>query len=67
MVLYPEVQRKAQAEIDAVVGKERLPDFGDRPLLPYVSAILEETLRWHPAVPLGTLHFPIFVAAWCLR
>jgi hypothetical protein len=31
MVLYPEVQRKAQAEIDAVVGKDRLPDFGDRP------------------------------------
>jgi hypothetical protein len=35
--------------------------------LPYVSAILEETLRWHPAVPLGTLHFPIFVAAPRLR
>lgn len=54
MVLYPEVQRKAQAEIDAVVGKDRLPDFGDRPFLPYVSAILEEALRWHPVVPLGT-------------
>jgi hypothetical protein len=54
MVLYPEVQRKAQAEIDAVVGKDRLPDFGDQPLLPYVSAILEEALRWHPVVPLGT-------------
>ena len=56
MVLYPEVQRKAQAEIDAVVGKDRLPDFGDRPLLPYVTAVLEEALRWHPVVPLGTRH-----------
>jgi cytochrome P450 len=54
MVLYPEVQRKAQAEIDAVVGRDRLPDFRDRPLLPYVSAILEEALRWHPVLPLGT-------------
>jgi len=54
MVLYPEVQRKAQAEIDAVVGRDRLPDFGDRPLLPYVSAILQETFRWHPVLPLGT-------------
>jgi hypothetical protein len=56
MVLYPEVQRKAQAEIDALVGKDRLPDFSDRPLLPYVSAVLEEALRWHPVVPLGTRH-----------
>jgi len=58
MVLYPEVQRRAQAEIDAVVGKDRLPDFGDRPLLPYVSAILEEALRWHPVVPLGNAITP---------
>jgi Cytochrome P450 len=56
MVLYPEVQRKAQAEIDALVGNDRLPDFSDRPLLPYVSAVLEEALRWHPVVPLGTRH-----------
>ncbi|KAI0297570.1 cytochrome P450 [Multifurca ochricompacta] len=52
----PEVQRKGQAEIDAVVGKDRLPDFGDEPLLPYVSAILEEALRWHPVVPLAIPH-----------
>jgi cytochrome P450 len=60
MVLYPEVQRKAQAEIDSVVGKDRLPDFGDQPLLPYVNAILEEALRWHPVVPLGTPQFFVF-------
>jgi hypothetical protein len=57
MVLYPEVQRKAQEEIDSVVGKDRLPDFGDQPLLPYVNAILEEALCWHPVVPLGTPQF----------
>ena len=57
MVLFPEVQRKAQAEIDSVVGMDRLPDFKDQPLLPYVTALLEEALRWHPVVPLGTLQF----------
>jgi cytochrome P450 len=53
MVLHPEVQAKAQAEIDRVVGKDRLPDFDDRPALPYLEAIMRETLRWYPVVPLG--------------
>ncbi|KAI0299840.1 cytochrome P450 [Russula brevipes] len=56
MVLYPQVQRKAQAEIDAVVGTDRLPDFADVPQLPYVTALLEEALRWHPVVPLAIPH-----------
>ncbi|KAG0708665.1 cytochrome P450 [Suillus ampliporus] len=56
MVLNPEVQAKAQAEIDRVVGNDRLPDFNDRPVLPYVEAILRETLRWHPVVPFGSPH-----------
>jgi cytochrome P450 len=59
MVLYPQVQRKAQAEIDAVVGTDRLPNFADVPQLPYVTAILEEALRWHPVVPLGTPQFQL--------
>ncbi|KAG2154162.1 cytochrome P450 [Suillus bovinus] len=53
MVLNPEVQAKAQAEIDEIVGKDRLPDFDDRPALPYVDAVLRETLRWYPVVPFG--------------
>ncbi|KAG2115237.1 cytochrome P450 [Suillus discolor] len=53
MVLHPEAQAKAHAEIDRVVGKDRLPGFDDRPALPYVEAILRETLRWHPIFPLG--------------
>ncbi|KAG1754144.1 cytochrome P450 [Suillus lakei] len=56
MVLHPGVQAKAQAEIDRVVGKDRLPDFDDRPGLPYVEAILRETLRWHPVTPFGIPH-----------
>ncbi|KAH7913274.1 cytochrome P450 [Hygrophoropsis aurantiaca] len=56
MVLNPDVQAKAQAEIDSAVGFDRLPDWDDRPLLPYVDAIIRETLRWHPVVPLGIPH-----------
>ncbi|KAJ8588852.1 cytochrome P450 [Rhizopogon salebrosus TDB-379] len=56
MILFPEVQAKAQAEIDSVVGKDRLPDFGDRDSLPYIEAVICEALRWHPPVPLGIPH-----------
>lgn len=55
MVLYPDVKRKAQAEIDAVIGRDRLPTFADRDQLPYVRAVIKETLRWKPITPLGTL------------
>jgi cytochrome P450 len=55
MVLYPEVQARAQAEIDSVIGEdlERLPDWDDRASMPYVDAVIQETLRWFPVVPLG--------------
>nr|BAK09432.1 cytochrome P450 [Postia placenta] len=55
MVLFPEVQKKAQEQIDNVVG-QRLPTFDDRDSLPYVDAIYQETQRWHPAVLLGFPH-----------
>ncbi|KAG1842006.1 cytochrome P450 [Suillus subalutaceus] len=56
MLLNPEVQARAQAEIDSVVGSVRLPNFEDRSSLPYVEAVLREVLRWHPAVPLSIPH-----------
>jgi len=56
MQLYPEVQRKAQEEIDRVVGRDRLPTISDRPNLPYIEAVIKELLRWNPVAPLGT-HF----------
>ena len=52
MALHPEVQKRAQAELDAAVGPHRLPDFEDRPSLPYISAIVKETLRWQLVLPL---------------
>ncbi|KAF8513930.1 cytochrome P450 [Hysterangium stoloniferum] len=56
MVCYPEVQRKAQEELDKVIGAHRLPDFGDRESLPYIELIVKELYRWHPVVPLGVAH-----------
>lgn len=53
MIMNPEVQRKAQAEIDSVVGTDRLPAITDRSSLPYIRSIMAEVLRWHPPVPLG--------------
>lgn len=56
MMLYPEVQRKAQEEIDRVIGIGRLPGPADREKLPYVEAVVKETLRWHPVAPMGLPH-----------
>ncbi|KAH7923690.1 cytochrome P450 [Leucogyrophana mollusca] len=56
LVLYPRVQERACAEIDAVLGSARLPTFDDRSSLPYVEAVLREVLRWHNGVPLGLPH-----------
>ena len=52
MAMYPAVQQKAQAEIDLVVGPSRLPDFGDRDSLPYINALMKESMRWQSIVPL---------------
>ncbi|KDQ55455.1 hypothetical protein JAAARDRAFT_180898 [Jaapia argillacea MUCL 33604] len=56
ILLHPESQRKAQAEIDSVIGTHRLPTFEDRKNLPYVDAFVRESMRWHPAAPLAVPH-----------
>lgn len=56
MMIYPEVQKKAQAEIDQVIGTKRLPKIEDRANLPYIEAIVLEVLRWHPVAPMALPH-----------
>lgn len=56
MALYPEVAVAAQAEIDSVIGLDRLPSFADRDDLPYVNAVVLEVMRWHSVVPTGVPH-----------
>ncbi|KZT64716.1 cytochrome P450 [Daedalea quercina L-15889] len=56
LALYPEVQRKAQAELDALLGSTRLPKCSDRDKLPYVSGLVKEVHRWIPVFPLAIPH-----------
>ncbi|KAG1814714.1 cytochrome P450 [Suillus subaureus] len=65
MVQHPHVLRRAQAELDDVLGSrgsglpsqaKRLPTFEDRPKLPYCDAVFTETLRWGVPVPLSLPH-----------
>ncbi|KAF8258901.1 cytochrome P450 [Lactarius quietus] len=56
MIAYPEVQNQAHAELDEVVGSARPPTFADIPSLPYIRAMVKETLRWSPVVPFGVPH-----------
>lgn len=62
MVKYPAVFKRAQDEMDYVVGLERLPTYSDCSDLPYISAILKETLRWENVVSVSTYNC-IYLAA----
>jgi len=56
MAIHPDFQKKAQNEIASVVGTRRLPEFEDRPSLPFVEALYREVMRWKPVAPLGVAH-----------
>ncbi|KIK00846.1 hypothetical protein K443DRAFT_678870 [Laccaria amethystina LaAM-08-1] len=56
LINFPHVLKKAQEEIDRVVGKERAPDWADLPNLPYVLAFIEEVHRYRPIGPMGLPH-----------
>lgn len=45
MTRHPEIVKRAQSDIDRVVGEGRLPSFEDRDKLPYIDCIIKETLR----------------------
>lgn len=51
MALFPDVQAKAQAELNRVVGPDRLPEFDDLEHLPYIHALVMEVARWQPITP----------------
>ena len=53
MTLHPEILKKAQEEIDQVVGPDRLPGFQDKDNLPYITALVKELLRWGTVAPMG--------------
>ncbi|KAI0753229.1 cytochrome P450 [Daedaleopsis nitida] len=56
MALFPDVQARAQAELDSVIGRDRLPTIRDKGRLPYTAALVTEVYRWQPVVPVGVPH-----------
>ncbi|KAI7184317.1 putative cytochrome P450 [Hortaea werneckii] len=53
LVTHPDVLKIAQAELDSMIGQDRMPTFADEPNLPYIRALCKETLRWRPVAVLG--------------
>lgn len=64
MVLYPDVQKKAQAEIDRVVGPNRMPTMDDEPDLQYIRGIVKESLRWMPTTIMGAVPHAVTQDDW---
>ena len=56
MVVNPKAMKKAQEELDRVVGKGELPGFSHKDGLPYIDALVKEVLRWNPPLPFPTPH-----------
>lgn len=56
LILNPDVQEKAHAEISAVVGEGRSPEWSDMERLPYINMIVKEGHRWRPILPLCFPH-----------
>ncbi|XP_064552926.1 probable cytochrome P450 304a1 [Drosophila montana] len=56
MMLYPEVAKRVQREIDEVVGSGRLPTLEDRKNMPYTEATIRENLRIETLVPSNVPH-----------
>ncbi|XP_073107217.1 flavonoid 3',5'-hydroxylase 2-like [Elaeis guineensis] len=58
MMQKPETLRKAQEELDQVVGKDNIVEESHISKLPYLGAVIKEVLRLHPALPLLVPHCP---------
>ena len=56
LVANPIIQARVQAEMDLTIGRDRLPDFSDRPNLPYLQCVITEAHRWGAATPVGVPH-----------
>ncbi|CAE6490035.1 unnamed protein product [Rhizoctonia solani] len=56
MAMHPEVQSKAQKEVDGILQGNRFPDMDDRKSLPYTQAIVKEVFRWRSVTPIGVAH-----------
>ncbi|KDQ21382.1 hypothetical protein BOTBODRAFT_168660 [Botryobasidium botryosum FD-172 SS1] len=56
MALYPDVQKRAQVEVDRVTKSSALPTLEDRDSMPYIACLLKELQRWIPVAPMNLPH-----------
>ncbi|KAH8805193.1 cytochrome P450 [Xylogone sp. PMI_703] len=56
-IAFPEVVKKAHAELDRVIGHDRFPTWQDEPNLPYIRAIIKEQHRWRTIAPMSFAHY----------
>lgn len=64
MAMYPEVQERAQAELDRVVGFGQIPNFEDRSRLVYIEALIREVFRWISVLRLGGCSCHLVILCW---
>jgi len=63
LLIYPEVQKRAQNEADLILCG-RLPTLEDVQEIPYLSALVQEVLRWQPVTPLGKCFYRTWTCVW---
>lgn len=59
MSKHPDIQAKAQLELDTVLGPHNIPTFADKDSLPYLNAVVKECLRWEPLAPIAAPHLSV--------
>ncbi|PIA36079.1 hypothetical protein AQUCO_03400170v1 [Aquilegia coerulea] len=52
LLKHPNIFEKATEELDRVIGRERWVEEKDMPKLPYIEAVMKETMRLHPVAPM---------------
>lgn len=56
LIRHPDILKRAQRELDTVIGVDRLVEESDIPKLPYLQAVVKEAFRMHPALPVSIPH-----------
>ena len=56
VMVYSEVQREIQQQLDDILGMQRLPTSANHRKLSFIDCVVSECLRWNPVLPLGLVH-----------